>query len=155
MHSRIATIASYTTLEALSTRFALLAIAVIAITLAASFFVRELAITDSTRFQTAFYAAGARFAMAFLASLYAIASVSREFQDKGLDVTLALDVPRSHYVVGKLVGFLAIGLALAIFAALPLIAAGLTTTNSDGFDTVSADCEKGISNHIRPSIAPE
>ena len=41
------------------------------------------------------------------------------------------------------------------FAALPLIAAGLTTTNSDGFDTVSADCEKGISNHIRPTIAPE
>jgi HPr kinase/phosphorylase len=41
------------------------------------------------------------------------------------------------------------------FAALPLIAACLTTTNSDGFDTVPADCEKGISNHIRPSIAPE
>jgi HPr kinase/phosphorylase len=41
------------------------------------------------------------------------------------------------------------------FAALPLVIAGLTTTNSDGFDTVSADCEKGISNHIRPSIAPE
>ena len=41
------------------------------------------------------------------------------------------------------------------FAALPLIAAALTTTNGDGFDAVSADCEKGISNHIRPSIAPE
>lgn len=41
------------------------------------------------------------------------------------------------------------------FAALPLIAAGLTTMNGDGFDAVSADCGKGISNHIRPSIAPE
>jgi hypothetical protein len=31
----------------------------------------------------------------------------------------------------------------------------LTTMTGDGFDAVSADCEKGISNHIRPSIAPE
>jgi len=41
------------------------------------------------------------------------------------------------------------------FTALPLIAAGLTTTSGDGFDAVSADCEKGIRNHIRPSIAPK
>lgn len=41
------------------------------------------------------------------------------------------------------------------FTALPLIAAALTTANGDGLDAVSADCEKGISNHIRPSIAPE
>jgi HPr kinase/phosphorylase len=41
------------------------------------------------------------------------------------------------------------------FAALPLIAAGLTTMNGNDFDAVSTDCEKGISNHIRPSIAPE
>jgi hypothetical protein len=31
----------------------------------------------------------------------------------------------------------------------------LTTTNGNGFDAVSANCEKEISNHIRPSIAPE
>ena len=41
------------------------------------------------------------------------------------------------------------------FAALSLVAAALTTKNSDGFDALSADCEKGISNHMRPSIAPE
>jgi|SoiMethySBSTD1v2_1073268.scaffolds.fasta_scaffold87145_2 ABC-type transport system involved in multi-copper enzyme maturation permease subunit len=122
MHNRIATIARYTTLEAVRTHFALLAVVIIAVTVAASFFVRELAVTESARFQTAFYAAGVRFAMVFVASLYAIASISREFQDKGLDVTLALDLPRSHYIVGKLVGFLAIAIALSIFAALPLIA---------------------------------
>src|SRR6202012_2597551 len=41
------------------------------------------------------------------------------------------------------------------FAALPLIAGALTTMGGDGFDAVSADCEKEISNHMRPSIAPE
>lgn len=41
------------------------------------------------------------------------------------------------------------------FAALPLIVAALTTINGNGLDAVSTDCEKGISNHMRPSIAPE
>jgi HPr kinase/phosphorylase len=41
------------------------------------------------------------------------------------------------------------------FAALPLVIAALTTMSDDGFDAVSTDCEKGISNHMRPSIAPE
>ena len=104
------------------TRFAVLALAVIAVTLAASFFVREIAVTESLRFQIAFYAATVRFAMVFVASLYAIASVSREFQDKGLDVTLALDLPRSHYILGKLSGFLAIALVLSLLSALPLVA---------------------------------
>jgi HPr kinase/phosphorylase len=35
---------------------------------------------------------------------------------------------------------------------LPLIAAALTTT---GFSQLSADCPKGIGNHIRPTIATE
>jgi HPr kinase/phosphorylase len=38
------------------------------------------------------------------------------------------------------------------YAALPLIVAALTTT---GFAQRSADCPKGIGNHIRPSIATE
>jgi ABC-type transport system involved in multi-copper enzyme maturation permease subunit len=124
MTNRIATIARYTALEALRTRLPVLAAIVIGALLAASFFVREIAVTDSARFQTAFYAAMVRFAMVFVAALHVIASVSREFQDKGLDVVLALDLPRSHYVLGRLAGFLAIALALALAAALPLL--GLT-----------------------------
>jgi Cu-processing system permease protein len=122
MKSRIATIARYTVLEAVRTRVALLGITVIIILLGASFFVREIAITESTRFQIGFYAATARFAMVFIAALFAIASVAREFQDKGLDVALALDLPRSHYIVGKMAGFLAIGAVLACAAGLPLVA---------------------------------
>jgi hypothetical protein len=51
-----------------------------------------------------------------------LASVAREFDDKGLDILLALDLPRSHYVLGKLVGFLGIGAVLACAACLPLLA---------------------------------
>jgi len=48
-------------------------------------------------------------------------SVTREFNDKGLDVLLALDLPRSHYVLGKLAGYLAIAALIAVAAALPLL----------------------------------
>jgi ABC-type transport system involved in multi-copper enzyme maturation permease subunit len=118
---RIATIARYTVLEAVRTRLPLLTLACIALLLAASFFVREIAIAESARFQTAFYAASVRFAIVFVAALYSVASIAREFQDKGLDVMLALDLPRSHYIVGKLAGFAAIGVVLAIAVALPLV----------------------------------
>jgi ABC-type transport system involved in multi-copper enzyme maturation permease subunit len=128
MSHRIATIARYTALEALRTRLPVLAAIVIGALLAASFFVREIAVTDSARFQTAFYAATVRFATVFLAALHVIAAVSREFQDKGLDMVLALDLPRAHYVIGRLAGFLSIAVALALAAALPL--AGLS-----GWDT--------------------
>ncbi|MDB5863813.1 MAG: hypothetical protein JWO70_1619 [Betaproteobacteria bacterium] len=121
MTGRIATIARYTVLEAVRTRLPLVTLVCVAALLAASFFVREIAIAESARFQTAFYAAAVRFAMVFVAALYVVASIAREFQDKNLDVTLALDLPRSHYIVGKLAGFLVIAAALAIAAAFPLI----------------------------------
>lgn len=121
MNTRIATIARFTILEALRTRLPVLAVIVIGTLLASSFFVREITIAESARFQTAFYAASVRFAMVFLVSLYAIASIAREFQDKVLDVALALDLPRAHYVIGKIAGFLAIAAMLAAIAALPLL----------------------------------
>ena len=49
-----------------------------------------------------------------------LASINREFNDKGLDVALALDLPRSHYILGKLSGFLILGGCFATVAALPL-----------------------------------
>jgi hypothetical protein len=121
MTSRIATIARYTVLEAVRTRLPLVTLVCVGALVGASFFVREIAITESTRFQTAFYAAAVRFAVVFVAALHVVASISREFQDKNLDVTLALDLPRSHYIVGKLAGFLVIAAALAVAVALPLV----------------------------------
>jgi len=121
MTDRIASIARYTVLEALRTRLPLTVTIVAAVLVLASFFVREIAVTESLRFQTAFYAATMRFATVFLAALYVIASIAREFQDKGLDMALALDLPRGHYVAGKLAGFVALALAIAAAAAIPLL----------------------------------
>jgi ABC-type transport system involved in multi-copper enzyme maturation permease subunit len=138
----MATIARYTMLEAARTRFAVIALTVIVVALAGSLFVAEIAVTERARFQMAFYAASVRFAAVFVAVLYATASVSREFQDKGLEVALALDLPRSHYVLGKLAGFMAIGSAFAMAAALPLtVFAGFEAAAQWG---LSLACELAI-----------
>jgi serine kinase of HPr protein (carbohydrate metabolism regulator) len=41
------------------------------------------------------------------------------------------------------------------YAALPLVVAALTMTESSAFAQSSADCSKGIGNHISPTIATE
>jgi serine kinase of HPr protein (carbohydrate metabolism regulator) len=43
----------------------------------------------------------------------------------------------------------------ADFSPLPIVIAALTTTESSFAVNLSADCVKGISNHIRPTIATE
>lgn len=120
MYKHIFTIGKYTTLEATRTRLPLLAALALTLLLVASFFVRELAVTESLRFQIGFYASAARLCAVFMASLYVLASISREFNDKGLEVALALDLPRSHYIFGKLAGFMVVAVAMAAILALPL-----------------------------------
>jgi len=85
-----------------------------------TFFVEALAITEGTRIRAGIYASAMRLACVFIAGLYVLVSVAREFNDKGLDVLLALDLPRSQYVLGRLAGFVAIAASIAVVAALPL-----------------------------------
>jgi len=115
----ISTIARFTALEALRTRLPLTSILALLLLLLASFFVRELAVTEAARFQTAFYSAAARLCAVFLVAVYVLASMAREFNDKGLEAVLALDVRRSHYILGKLAGFLLAALMVAVVLALP------------------------------------
>lgn len=120
MDSRIATIARYTLLEALRTRLPALVLATLLALLTASFFIESIAVTEGARFQAGFYAAAMRLACVFTAAIYVLVSVVRELNDKGLDVALALDLPRSHYILGKLAGFLAIAALIALASSLPL-----------------------------------
>jgi ABC-type transport system involved in multi-copper enzyme maturation permease subunit len=116
----ITTIGKYTALEALRTRVPATAMLALVLLVCASLFIRELAVFDAMRFQTGFYAAAARLVAVFLTSVYALASITREFNDKGLEVVLALDVPRTHYICGKLAGFMVVAMFIAVVMSLPL-----------------------------------
>lgn len=120
MNRQITTIARNTLLEARRTRLPGLVLSAVVLLGAASFFVQEIAVTESARLQTGFYAATMRLTAVFIIGLYVLSSVTREFNDKVLDVVLALNLPRSHYILGKLAGFLLIGVLVAIAVSLPL-----------------------------------
>ena len=142
MYKHIITIGRYTALEAVRTRLPLLAALALALLLCASFFVRELAVTESLRFQIGFYAGAARLCAVFMVSLYVLASIAREFNDKGLEVALALDLPRSHYIFGKLAGFMLAAAAMAVILALPLWI--LTSAPAAALWTASLAIELGL-----------
>ncbi len=113
------TIAYFTLLESL--RAMRVIIPVLLLILATSFFVRELAIIEADRMQTVFLGAVTRLALIFILGLFVVVSVVREFNDKGLELILALDLPRSSYVLGKFLGYAVTGFLLTIVACLLLM----------------------------------
>jgi ABC-type transport system involved in multi-copper enzyme maturation permease subunit len=115
----LVTIARFTLIEALRTRLPWLFIMVLALILGTAYFMQQLAITESTRVQIAFSAAATRFAAVFLVSLHVITSMVREFNDKGLELTLSFDLTRGRYILGRLLGFCLIAFFIALIAVLP------------------------------------
>ena len=118
-HPQIVTLARFTLLEALRTRLPWLFAIVLALILVTAYFIQQLAITESTRLQIGFSAGAARLAAVFMLSLHVLNSMVREFNDKGFELTLSFDVRRSHYVLGRLCGYMLIALLLAVIATLP------------------------------------
>jgi len=114
MPRQIGTIAFYTLLEALRNRLMWLIIAVALIAIGISGFLNELALTESRQIQIALLAALLRFSAVFLIATFVVTSMVREFNDKGLELLLALPLPRAGYVLGKLAGFGALALVPAL-----------------------------------------
>lgn len=120
MTTRVLPIARYTVLEAVRTRLPLaIGIAMLGL-VGMSVFVRELALIQDARIQTIAYAAVARVSALFIIALHVGGTLSREFEDKGLDAVLALDIPRWQYIAGKYAGYAALGIGIAAVTALPV-----------------------------------
>lgn len=116
---QITTLARFTLLEAARTRLLWLFVIALALVFAGAYFVHQLAITESTRVLIAFSAAATRLVAVFVLSLYILTSVVREFNDKGLELTLSFDLRRADYILGRFAGFAAIALLMALIAGLP------------------------------------
>lgn len=115
----IAIIARFTLLEAARTRLFWLFGGLLAAIFGLALFVEQLAIIEGERLLTVFAGAATRFAAVFVVCLHVLSSVVREFNDKGLELTLSFDLRRTDYVAGRLLGFVAVALALALLATLP------------------------------------
>ena len=119
--NRVGAIARYTVLEAWRNRLALIVAVATALLFLLSVFVRELAITESARLQTALLASALRLAAVFLIGLYILNGLTREFNDKVVELVLSLDLPRPAYVLGKFLGYAVVAAAVAAIATLPLL----------------------------------
>ena len=123
-HSRrspSATIALYTLVEALRSGLPWLALACVLAVLGLSGFLSRVAIVEASALQASAAGALLRAGAMFLLAAHVVASVSREANDKGLELALALPVSRAAYFIGKLSGFSCTGALLATFFALPML----------------------------------
>ena len=116
---QIATLARFTLLEALRTRLLWLFVIALAVLFVVAGFMQQLAITESARMQIAFSAAATRLTAVCVLSLHILTSMVREFDDKGLELTLSFDLRRADYIFGRLLGFVLIALVIALIATLP------------------------------------
>jgi hypothetical protein len=115
-----AIIACYTLIEALRSGLPWLAFASVAAAFGLSGFLSQVAITEAAALQATVCGALLRACAVFLMAAHVVASTTREANDKGLELALALPISRPAYYFGKLLGFAITGTLLATLFALPL-----------------------------------
>ena len=121
MPHHILPIARYTVVEALRNRLLWLALILVAAGLAFTQFLQQVSITESNPIQTALLAALVRVGAVFMLAVFVVTSMVREFNDKVMELILSRPILRSSYLLGKLAGYAAVALALALISSLPLV----------------------------------
>lgn len=121
MPRNLLTIGHYTLLEAARNRLIYLVLLIIALALAFTLFLKQVAITETRDIQLAFLAATFRLAAVFVLAAFLIVSQVRETNDKVMELLLTRDLPRAHYLFGKLIGYFAIALVLSTLFTFPIV----------------------------------
>src|SRR5262245_8574668 len=98
-----------------------LAAAGLAAALALGAFLSQVAITEAGPLQVAVVAALLRALAVCFVAVQVSASVMREMNDKGLELTLSLPLTRASQYLGRLAGHAAMAASLALVFALPLL----------------------------------
>src|SRR5262245_18065588 len=116
----VTTLARMTVLEALRERLLWLAAIIVLASAGLAQFLHQVAITESREIQTAVLAALLRVSAAFIVATVVISGIARESNDKVTELLLSFPVPRSRYVLGKLLGYAAVAALLALVFSVPL-----------------------------------
>jgi Cu-processing system permease protein len=122
----ILTLARFSLLEAMRTRIALVALALLGVGGILAWFAGQVAITETRQIQAVLLASFLRFVAVFVTAVFVIVTQTREATDKGMEILLSLPTPRSAYYLGKLLGYLASAWSLAIIFGLSMLLLGPT-----------------------------
>ena len=117
-----AAIARVVVLESVRGRVPWLVAAVMLGGVALSALTAEVAITESREIARGLLGAWLRLASVFVVALFVSSSVVRDFNDKGMELVLALPVPRSAWLAGRLAGYAVVALVCAAAATALLLA---------------------------------
>lgn len=117
----ILTIARYVLVEARRSSLGWLALVCMLATGGAAAFAGQVALMEARELQAAGAGALLRLCAAFLIASHVVASATREANDRGLELALALPLSRGQYYFGKLAGFSACGVLLASGFSLPML----------------------------------
>ncbi|MBF0453830.1 MAG: ABC transporter permease [Magnetococcales bacterium] len=117
----INTIASLTIQEGVKTRLIPLVLGLLFVGVLLSSFAGTLAVTESREIQSALLGSFLRLAGVLVLCLFVLNSQVREYHDKGLELILALPVPRSHYFFGKLAGHASLAFLMVLSFAATLL----------------------------------
>lgn len=93
----------------------------IALGVALGVFLAQLAITESRELQVAVVAALLRLAAVLIVATQVVSSARREIDERRLELLLALPLARATQYLGRLAGFITLGVVLAVCFALPLL----------------------------------
>jgi len=115
------TIARFTFLEAVRNRLFVLVMVGVVCAFGLAEFIGELAITETKQIQGALLSSLLRIFSISIIGLFVVTSVTRELNDKGLEMIMSLPVPRHRYLFGKLCGYAGLALLVSFIICLPLI----------------------------------
>lgn len=118
--SALAAITRVVVLEAVRGRVPWLMLAVLLVGVMLSQFAAQVAITESREIANAVLGAWLRLAAVFVVALFVITSMVRDLNDKGMELVLALALPRAVYLGGRLSGYAVVALGCALACALAL-----------------------------------
>lgn len=111
-HHLYTTIAKYTLLEFLRARILYFTIvSLLGIVLLAEF-TAETSITEALATRGIFYAFISRLMVVLILTIYICNNIAAEFNEKRAELFLSLPIPRAEYMLGKLLGYLAVAFLL-------------------------------------------
>ena len=116
-----AILARFVLLEARRGGLPWLAVASLVLALSLAAFASQLALTESGAVQTVILGAVLRACAVFLVAAQVASGTLREINDKGMEVMLSLPISRATHYVGRLAGFVAAGVLLALVFSLALL----------------------------------
>ena len=119
--SAIRAIATVVLLEAVRGRMLWLMLALLLGGFALAQFTAQVAITESAQIARGALAFWLRTASVFVVALFVLSSMLRDWSDKGMELVLALALPRSVYLCGRLAGYAVVALGCAVICTLTLM----------------------------------